>query len=529
MSKRFPGRRLSIPRLISVFVVIAGLVFTALQGWNWFIDSNSVTAKPWMAGYVDVTATPSYAFENPDTSSGDNVVLSFIVADTADPCKPSWGTYYSLDDADTALDIDRRIARIAQRGGEAIVSFGGQLNEELASSCTDTESLKHAYDAVIDRYQLNVIDLDIEGKNLSDKAAGDRRASTLATIQKERAQSKTPLAIWVTLPVAPSGLTTEGTDAVSQLLSAGVDLTGVNVMTMDYGTSLPEGESMSVAAIDALNATHAQLRTLYKLQGIELGTKAIWNKMGATPMIGQNDVPGEIFSLDDAKALNEFARKNELGRMSLWSLNRDTTCGSNYPDVTRVSTSCSGVVQGDVKFASLLGKSFDGDPKTAAGITTTTDPTLVPEDLKDDPATSPYPIWDPNVAYPAETKVVWHRNVYAAKYWTQDDLPDNPVLQASETPWDLVGPVLPGETPIPVPTLPPGTYPEWSGDTIYTKGDRIVFDDGAYKAKWWTQGDSPEAQAANPDSSPWLKLTDNQVREILGLPPIGTDADQDRS
>ena len=43
------------------------------------------------------------------------------------------------------------------------------------------------------------------------------------------------------------------------------------------------------------------------------------------------------------------------------------------------------------------------------------------------------------------------------KYWTQGDLPDNPVLQATETPWTLIGPVLPGETPVPVATLPPGS------------------------------------------------------------------------
>lgn len=526
MSKRFPGRRLSVPRLMGVFVVIAGLVFASFQGWNWFADSSSVTAKPWMAGYVDVTATPSYAFENHESAAGTNVVLSFIVADKVNPCQPSWGTYYSMAEAEAALDIDRRIARSTQQGGEVVVSFGGLLNDELATSCTNPQELKTAYSSVIDRYDLTTIDLDIEGANLADQAAGERRASTLAAIQEERAKAGTPLAIWVTLPVAPTGLTVEGTDAVAQLLGAGVNLAGVNLMTMDYGASLPKGQSMADGGIDALNATHAQLQTLYAREGLRLGAKAIWNKLGATPMIGQNDVAGEIFSLDDAKALNEFATTKGLGRMSMWSLNRDVSCGSNYPDVLRVSDSCSGVPQGDVKFANVLGESFLGAPSAAAGIVTPSEPTPNPQDLKDDPATSPYPIWSPNNAYPKGSKIVWHRNVYVAKYWTKGDLPDNPVLQASETPWELVGPVLPGETPVPVPTLPPGTYPEWSGTEIYTKGDRVAFSNGAYEAKWWTQGDSPEAEATNPDSTPWIKLTDNQVREILDLPPIGNDDSQ---
>ena len=59
-------------------------------------------------------------------------------------------------------------------------------------------------------------------------------------------------------------------------------------------------------------------------------------------------------------------------------------------------------------------------------------------------------------------KVVRHHNVYEAKWWTKGDVPDNPVLQSWETPWNLIGPVLPGEKPIPQPTVPKDTYPSWS-------------------------------------------------------------------
>lgn len=510
-----------------VIVFFAGLVFAGLQGWTWFANATTAVAKPWMAGYVDVTATPSYAFEEQSGSLNQNVVLSFVVADEADPCQPSWGTFYSLDEASAALDLDRRIARTNQQGGEVVVSFGGQLNDELASSCTDPKSLAEAYRSVIDRYDLSTIDIDIEGDDLSNGEAGERRAAVLADLQESRAQAGTPLAIWVTLPVAPTGLTSEGTDAVAQLLEAGVDIAGVNVMTMDYGTSRDSETSMSETAIAALRGTHSQLRTLYRQQEIELGSKAIWNKMGATPMIGQNDVASEVFTLADAKTLNTFAKEQSLGRMSMWSLNRDATCGSNYPDVKRVSTSCSGIDQGSTKFVELLGESFTGIPRDAAGIETTSEPTPEPADLTDDPATSPYPIWAENKPYQQDNKVVWHRNVYVAKYWTQGDVPDNPVLQASETPWQLVGPVLPGEKPLPTLSIPAGTYPEWSGDTVYTKGKRVLFDGAGYEAKWWTLGDSPAAEGANADASPWLKLSDNQVREVLGLPQVGSGTKRD--
>ena len=133
----------------------------------------------------------------------------------------------------------------------------------------------------------------------------------------------------------------------------------------------------------------------------------------------------------------------------------------------------------------------------------------------DEPGNSPYQIWKESGAYLEGTKVVWHRNVYQAKWWTQGDFPDNPVLQSLETPWQLVGPVLPGERPIPQPTLPAGTYQAWSSDTEYIAGQRVIYNDSPYQAKWWTKGESPDASSANLDNSPWVPLTQAQIDAII--------------
>jgi chitinase len=231
-------------------------------------------------------------------------------------------------------------------------------------------------------------------------------------------------------------------------------------------------------------------------------------------MIGQNDTEDEVFSLADAASFNSWAVSQGLGRMSMWSANRDKTCGSNYVDLTVVSDACSGVAQGKKTFAGVLAKGFDGHIALGEGAVTTAEPTTTA--AADDPATSPYPIWATKNSYLKGTKVVWHHNVYQAKWWTKGDVPDNPVLNAWETPWELVGPVLPGETPIPQPTLPAGTYPNWSGTTAYDKGQRVLFDGVPFEAKWWTQGDSPEAASADPDSSPWTPLTQDEIDQLLG-------------
>lgn len=495
------GRRLSLSRLGLLLLVVSAVVFASLQGWRWFQDARSVVSQSaYFAPYVDVTATPSVDFEKGPGGSGPNVVLAFVVADPADVCAPSWGGAYSLDEADEQLDLDRRVARVRQLGGTPIVSFGGQANTELAVACAADEALYDAYRSVVTRYDAKVIDLDIEGEALTDPTANGRRAQAVARLQDEE-----DLEVWVTLPVSPDGLTDDGQLLVASMLDAGVDLTGVNAMTMNYGGSRPEGTSMAEASIQALDSTHDQVASLFREAGRRLTPSQAWQRIGVTPMVGQNDLPGEVFGLGDAEKLHAFASEHRLGRVSLWSLNRDRACSANYPDVTIVSDSCSGVTQDTGAFSAVLGATFDGVPEAAASPdATAADPTETPTD---DPAKSPYPIWTEDGVYIAGERVVWRQNVYAAKWWTSGELPDDPTIAESASAWQLIGPVLPGETPAPSPTVPAGTYPEWDPAKVYTKGDRVRFDKLAYVAQWWTQGESPDARSTADAPSPWRMLS----------------------
>ena len=508
-----PERRLSPWRVVLAIIIllaIGGVSVSGLQKWQASRTASAASGEPWFAAYVDVTSTPTFAFDQLGATNARDVILSFIVSSSKDVCTPSWGNAYTMEQAGNSLDLDRRIARLKQQGGSVAVSFGGLNNDELAVRCTDPESLKRAYLSVINRYDINTIDLDLEGSGLKDKKVNDRRAAVIAQIQKERQQAGEKLAVWVTLPVTPQGLSEHGTDAVAQLLANKVDLAGVNAMTMDYGPSKSKDESMANASKSALKHTVRQMGILYKNVGISLTTSTLWRKVGATPMIGQNDIRDEVFSLSDAKSLNKFAHEQQIGRMSMWSANRDVACGSNYVDVKIVSDSCSGVKENKFSYITALSQDFKGSLSLNAGVVTKSESqaTELPED---DPKASPYQIWSPTGAYLEGTKVVWHRNVYKAKWWTQDDMPDDPVLQSWQTPWELIGPVMPGEKPIPQATLPEGTYPTWSGAEAYDAGQRVLFNGIPYKAKWWNQGQSPAASSSNANSSPWTPLTQAEI------------------
>ncbi|MGX7679303.1 chitinase [Jatrophihabitans sp. DSM 45814] len=513
-----PRRRLSWIRVLGVFVVI-GAIAASLVGFRSASNHSVVaTASTSFAPYVDVTATPQFGFEDPAASTSTNLVLGFVVSSPGSACQPSWGGAYSLSSAASGMDLDRRIARLRQRGGEVSVSFGGAANSELSIGCKDVTQLSAAYRSVIDRYSVNSIDLDIEGTTASAPDVATRRAIAINALQQSEKAAGHSLSVWVTLPVSPSGLTAEGKTVLNAMLAAHVELAGVNGMTMDYGQPLSSGQTMASLSEGALTALQQQLRDAYSAAGSSLSDGQAWQHIGATPMIGQNDTASERFELADAQQLLAFAQSHRLRRLSMWSVNRDQTCGPNYANVEIVSNNCSGVSQAPAAFTKIFSAfSNDGSlsggsvqPSPTAGATTATPPAGSSNNSEtgvDNPATSPYAIWNPAAAYPKNTKIVWHHNVYQAKWYTQGDTPDAPVATPSDTPWTLIGPVLPGEHPAPTPTLKAGTYPTWSSAKVYVGGDRVLFEGVGYQAKWWTQGDAPGAPVLAPSDTPWTLIT----------------------
>jgi chitinase len=314
--------------------------------------------KPWFGGYVNATAYPVYDFAA-EAAGRSHVVLGFVVADPEDACTPSWGGYYGLEDAATDLDLDSRMTDFRDGGGEVAVSFGGAAQDELATACTDTDQVYEAYRDVVDRYGLDTVDFDIEMNDLENHEANTRRAEAVARLQGERSDDD-PLEVWLTLPTGLAGLEETSQDVVAQMLGAGVELAGVNIMTMNFDEGKPASQSEYDAATEAARSVHAQVKELYAEAGQQLSDELAWNRMGLTPMIGQNDVSAEVLDVEAAEQLNSFAREQGLGRVSFWSLNRDRACGAGDPDLQGANDFCSGIEQDPRAFTRALGAGFDG-------------------------------------------------------------------------------------------------------------------------------------------------------------------------
>ncbi|MDD6462236.1 MAG: chitinase [Bifidobacteriaceae bacterium] len=428
MSRRkplFPGRRFSIARFIAFLVAVA---LIAGGVWAWLVYTRTSSKKlpaPWFGGYADVTSTPSYTFESDVGDVYKNVVLGFITAPSG--CTPSWGGYYSMDDAASQLDMDSRIARTARSGRTVTISFGGQQGHELASQCSTAQDLQSAYDAVISRYHVSSIDFDIEESNLDGYSdAATRRAQAVAALQSKAEQSGASLTVGLTLPVGTDGLTDAGKQTVESFLDAGVNLGSLNVMAMDFNVPSTTTDQATLIK-QALNAVHNQYRSMLYSRGKLFNDTQIWEMMGVTVLIGQNDTDGEYLTLDDAQQVNTFALQANLGRVSMWSLNRDQQCGENA-SVTSTQTACSGMKQTSGEFATILGSGFHGTPGTIVNMNTTWERNG-----------SDYPTWDAATTYAKGSKVVWDNKIYEALQQNTGVQPDS-TANGVDSPWRLIGP-----------------------------------------------------------------------------------------
>jgi chitinase len=491
-----PRRRLSILRLLLALIAFAGAGFGVYTLIRDQIANLVSVPSTWFAPYVDVTLTPTYPFQLPSSDAARQTVLGFVVAKSTSACTPSWGGVYSLSGVDQSLNLDSRILQLRGEGESPIVSFGGQAHTSLQVACTDQAALTNAFATVIDRYQQGTVDLDVEGAALDNFAANNRLATAMRAIQQMPGHHN--LAVWLTVPVEPSGLQDNAMSLITTMLRHHVTLGGVNVMAMDF-TARPGNVDMLGAVESALNETHQQLGPLFSQFGIRLHSRSLWNRIGATVQIGQNNEANEVFTLADAQGLNDFARANGLGRVSFWSLNRDANCGSEFATTGVLSNFCSGVAEKSLGFSKVFSALTGVDRASTSNMLFALRP-----DTK--PADSPYPQWDAQQIYVSGYKVVRDGYIYEAKWYNQGTDPAVLTQFSYQSPWMQIGPVLPGSHPPKLPTLPSGTFPTWSMTVNYPAGTKVLFNNLPYQAKWDSEGDSPAAEALDPAASAWLPL-----------------------
>jgi chitinase len=225
--------------------------------------------------------------------------LAFLIPRSG--CTPYWeasgegvGAYTSQINAPKAA------------GGTVIISSGGAEGGELAQTCTSVSSLTAAYANIVNTYGINRLDFDIEGGTLGDTTANQRRNQALAALQAQNPSVQ----VAYTLAVDPGGLPSQEYNVLSDAKSKGVNVSAVNIMTMDFG----DGHNALNDALSAARGTASQLAGLYGIS-----TSAAYARLGLTPIAGQND-DNEYFSQSDAQTLESFAATNGVQELSFWEV-----------------------------------------------------------------------------------------------------------------------------------------------------------------------------------------------------------------
>ncbi|MEZ0095185.1 cellulose binding domain-containing protein [Streptacidiphilus sp. EB129] len=293
--------------------------------------AGSGTTAGTAAPYVDLGAWPTPSLPQIAAATGLKQFSPAFIINGASPCTASWfGAYDPATGWDKA-DFDA----IRAAGGDIRPSFGGANGTELAQSCTSVSALAAQYQKVVDTYGLDRIDFDIEGAAVADHASVDRRSAAIAQVEATQRAKGRALSVSLTLPVLPSGLTADGVHVLQSAKNAGAAISGVNVMTMDFGDSeapSPAGK-MGTYAIQSATSTEAQISQVWT----GLSAAQAWAMVGVTPMLGQNDQSDEVFGLADAQQLITFAGRNHLGELAFWEVTRDgNACQGGLSQCTNI-------------------------------------------------------------------------------------------------------------------------------------------------------------------------------------------------
>lgn len=237
--------------------------------------------------------------------------------------EPSW---YSSVPLEKDLYHDQ-IDAIRKRGGDVIVSFGGEAGKELANVIDDPAELEAAYQKVIDQYKFTWLDFDVEGNNLDKgKRDSERRNTVLASLQK-----KNPgLIISYTLPVDPDGISEASQALLADAEAKGVRVHSANIMVMFFGKRfVGKGKSEGELGIESANAAYAQI------QKIDPSIQ-----IGLCPCLGRNGSADEVFGLEDAKTLKAFADKTPwVCSLHYWSINDDAAHPKHRKTVVNTTNS----------------------------------------------------------------------------------------------------------------------------------------------------------------------------------------------
>ncbi|HEX5402637.1 MAG TPA: carbohydrate-binding protein [Pseudonocardiaceae bacterium] len=324
--------------------------------------------------------------------------LAFVLSDGG--CGAAWdGTSEVASDTTVGSVINS----VRAAGGDVSVSFGGFNGTKLGQVCGSAAGTAAAEQAVINKYSLHAIDLDLEEPEYENTTAINNEIGAAQILQADNPG----LYISITTAGTAAGTGFFGQNVLNTAKAIGFTPSNFSIMPFDGGFS---GASSQIAA---LNAFHTLLMNTFGWT-----SATAFAREGFSGMNGRTD-SAEFFLQADFQSVLNYATTNGLGRFTFWSLNRDRQCA--VPDDNgSLSGTCSSVAQASWDFTR-----FD---VTFAGAA----PVTPPPPVSSAPPTSPPPAggsgscaaaWNSGTAYVGGSQVSFNGHDWTAQWWTFNDTP----------------------------------------------------------------------------------------------------------
>jgi chitinase len=323
--------------------------------------------------------------------------LSFVLSDGG--CSAAWdGT------ADVSADttVATMISGLRAAGGDVSVSFGGANGTKLGQVCGTAAATAAAEQAVITKYSLKAIDLDLEEPEYENTAAINNEIGAAQILQN----NNPGLYISITTAGTATGTGFFGQNVLNTAKALGYTPNNFSIMPFDGGFS---GASSQIAALDAF---HTLLVNTFGWTSANA-----FAHEGYSGMNGRTD-SAEFFTQTDFQSVLNYATTNGLGRFTFWSLNRDRQC--SVPDNNgALSGTCSSVPQADWDFTRFDVQFAGATPPVGS----TTPPTAPPTSQPPAGGGTCAGAWNSTTAYVGGSVVSFNGHDWTSKWWTFGDTP----------------------------------------------------------------------------------------------------------
>lgn len=213
-----------------------------------------------------------------------------------------------------------------------VVSTGGEAGSFTCGSDAGFAQFLARYDSSF----LKGLDFDIERQQTAVQI--DDLVQRAAALQRQRPELR--ISFTVATHAAANGsqqsLNPLGETVLRSLRRHGFERAILNLMVMNYGPAQPAHCVLREARCDMGASALQAARNVSGKYGVPM------NRIALTPMLGENDVADNVFTLVDAQRLAQEARAAGLAGLHYWSLDRDQPCAAGEP---RVSPRCHALPQ----------------------------------------------------------------------------------------------------------------------------------------------------------------------------------------